>query len=271
MNTESNNAVIQTSPLPWPNPTNTDVETPAESDTIVQDTCNTSPGITGVIQEPCNTPVIPVSSGNMAGLQQNDSDITTESAVSKTYRIPGFVIPSMERVINELNKVLPVGAAPITMHSYGVDLLSRHEQLRKAVQEVNGYKNRLEQALQQVANQSALIQSLTSQNEELKVDLQNARDFALEHPYLVPTPPVETIPPPDEAWRTRYEQLQEEFNAALAAHQTDLRAVRPLNEFVSALPAIIDELCKEASRQSSWTPAYYQKYYQELIAPFIIQ
>ena len=226
--------------------------------------------VTPVLPNDGNTPsepVNPVIGGNLAGLPEIGPDGGTESIIPKTFKLPASVIQSMQRAVDELNKVTPGHST----HGYGVNLLSRHEELTKADRQAAYYQHNYEQALLTNASQSTRLDQARRDLQELQADLQNARDFALAQPFPVAPSPTATGSEPDEAWRTKYEELQGELQKTLDAHERDLRAVQPLNVFIKALPAVIDELCKEASRHSSWTPEFYKQYYRELIAPFIIQ
>lgn len=210
-------------------------------------------------------PVNPVIDGNQAGLPEIVNEGTTDGITPKTFKLPNSVLQSMQRTVDELNAVTPGHST----HSYGVNLLSRHEELLKADRQSAYYKDNYDQALLKIASLSVQLQQAGHENQELRADLQNARDFVLAHPYTASSPGA-TRAEPDDVWREKYEALKLEMKLTIEAHEQNLRAVQPLNAFIKALPAVIEELCQEAQKESWVTAEYYQDFYKKLIAPYLI-
>ncbi|MVM32853.1 hypothetical protein GO755_22630 [Spirosoma sp. HMF4905] len=234
---------------------------PSSSGPIPGSIGTTQAEVIPVIPDAGNTQVNPVIQGNLAGLPPIEPEGNTEGTVSKSYKIPVWVIPTMERVITEINKVLPFGTPPVSMHSYGVDTLTRHEEFRKAAQQSHYFKECYGVA-------SAQLQQAQRELAELNANLAN-QPVPTGQQSVLPqvTPPV--IPPAEQSWRVRYEQVNSELQKALEAHALEKRAAQPVYALVKVLPDLLEQLYQEASSDSWRTPQYYQQFFQELLAPYL--
>ncbi|MVM29376.1 hypothetical protein GO755_04970 [Spirosoma sp. HMF4905] len=200
--------------------------------------------------------VNPVNNGNLAGLPHSDTDGITDGIIPKTFKLPTSVMRSIERAVDELNKVTPGN----TTHAYGVNLLTRHEELLRAAgetQRLTDYCERLSQRNTQLITE--LLQA-RSENVELTKLLPGGQDL--------PGIPRST-PPVDASWRVRYEQVTSELQKALEAHALEKRAAQPVYALVKVLPDLLEQLYQEASSDSWRTPQYYQQFFQELLAPYL--
>ncbi|GEM_PF-5425677 len=241
------------------------------------DSGNTDEPVTPVLPvtpEPGNTPLNPVNQGNTAGLPDASPTGNTDGTVYKTFRLPPLTVASMERVVQQLNEVTPAGQPQLSVHSYGVDLLVKHESARRALTdyaqaqlEIEQLQTSLSIARNELATEQRKVQDLTAQ-------LQQQINYVarLEHQ---PTPTV--TPPPavqlqagttdtDSVWRDRYEKAYQKLTASNGRMEQIEADTAMLRAGYQLLPAIITDFCAEAARNSWYRPDFYQWYFNQLVA-----
>ncbi|GAB2566801.1 hypothetical protein [Spirosoma areae] len=229
---------------------------------------NTSEPVLPVIPQPGITPVNPVIQGNLAGLPQHEPEGITEGTIPKTYKLPMSVIPTMERMIANLNAVLPYGTPPVTMHSYGVELLSKHEELRRSFLEAESLKGQLQIAQTQLREARYELSTLTSELNKAN-SLNGTPPAPVPPESVVPGVLPEILPPAKDTWYERYQDVAKELKATVDAHQKDKDQLLSLGNVIQVLPQLIEQLCVEAANNSWRTPEYYSTYFEELLAPHL--
>ncbi|MVM35007.1 hypothetical protein GO755_33575 [Spirosoma sp. HMF4905] len=230
---------------------------------ILANTSNQVLPVLPIESTPSSEPVNPVNSGNMAGLPSTEAEGITDGTIAKTFKLPIVVMRSIERTVEELNKVTPGN----TTHNYGVNLLSKHKELMAISTAYNGLLEKIEESNRTILHLQQESANKTQQIQVMATLLEQAKLPKVTPP---PTPQPEPVTPPtDDAWRLRFLDIQHKLEKALEAHAIDKRAAEPLYSLFKVLPELLEQLYLEAERNSWNSAAYYSQFFQELLAPYL--
>jgi hypothetical protein len=237
---------------------------------------------------PALSPSIPaVTNVNNETLTTDQKPVEVDEGLTMaTFKLPNWVLQSMEQTAQELNKNLPLGTKPWTRHSYGVEVLTNHEQYRNALQQLSACQTALNEALQKSNDLSGKLAHEQQQSARLKEQLDrvlnelHSRSTTPVDPSLTesiqpsiqqPESVQETVAvtrqesPVDEAMLAKYDRLSEDYHTLYDRLQKSEKEKNELWKFVNQLPGVLDLLYAEASALSWVTKTYFKWYFEQCV------
>jgi hypothetical protein len=238
---------------------------PVQQEPSVQQLPTVQPVVPGQVQHP---PVNSVNSPENSVYSQENTeeggDSTTQEKKVMGFRVPMDVAQSIERKVAELTQVNP----KITVHSYGVELLTNHESLHTALRERDEYRQKYEQAVAQINSFNQRYELDQKRIEDLATQVRHSNDYVQGNQY-VRTEPV--IPLSPQAWPTDTNQhvieqlrrLQSDNQAMQYNLQGYQTYAKQTQGFLAQLGRALNDLFYEASALSWYTPYHFKSYLEE--------
>jgi hypothetical protein len=237
---------------------------------------------------PALSPSIPaVTNVNNETLATEQKPVEIDEGMSMaSFKLPNWVLQSLEQTAQELNKKLPLGTKPLTRHSYGVEVLTNHEQSRNANQQLNAYQTALNEASQKSNDLSAKLAHEQQQSARLKEQLDrvinelHSRSTKPVDPVIIdsiqiPTQQPEPVQntaavavtesPVDAAALDKYDRLATDYQTLLDRFQKCEKERNELWKFVNGLPGVLDLLYAEASALSWVTKTYFKWFFEQCV------
>lgn len=218
-----------------------------------------------------------VNEGNQASIPQTETDGTPDPLIPTTFKIRESTKKSVEKAVAELNQIVPPGTPAYSVHSYGVELLTNHDVLRQAAERANSYLTKINAASERSNDLQTQLQSERLRNADLTAQLKAATDYInrLEHhPTPEPVqPPVMPQAQPENPvnveLQTKYNRLLDRYEKIQDESLSFETGLADLRRFVQYIPGAIAQLSQEAARNSWYTAGYYEKFFRELITPYL--